>query len=66
MSSKGLVNRFVRNHQYFGKIALKLKFLGYPKKFYHRFMYIAPSSGHALENINLPFKLILLRFEVVF
>ena len=34
--------------------------------FYHRFMYIAPSSGHSLLNCNLPFKLILRRVEVVF
>ena len=29
-------------------------------------MYITPSSGHELSNLNLPFKLILRRFEVVF
>ena len=29
-------------------------------------MYIAPASGHALLNLNLPFKLILMRFEVCF
>ena len=33
--------------------------------FYHRFMYIAPSSGEPLPNLNLPFKWILRRFEVV-
>ena len=38
----------------------------FPQKNYHRFMYIAPSSDHALLNLNLPFKLILRRFEVVF
>ena len=37
-----------------------------PRKFYHRVMYIAPSSGHILLNFNMPFKLILRRFEVVF
>ena len=37
-----------------------------PPKFYHRFMYIAPSSGGPLPNFNLPFKWILRRFEVVF
>ena len=36
-----------------------------PPKIYHRLMYIAPSSGHILLNLNLPFKLILKRFEVV-
>ena len=25
-----------------------------PPKFYHRVMYIAPSSGHELLNLNLP------------
>ena len=29
-------------------------------------MYIAPSSGHISLNFNMPFKLILRRFEVVF
>ena len=29
-------------------------------------MHMAPSSGHALLNLNLSFKLILMRFEVVF
>ena len=29
-------------------------------------MYIAPSSGEPLLNLNLPFKWILRRFEVVF
>ena len=29
-------------------------------------MYIAPSSGHISLNLNMPFKLILRRFEVVF
>ena len=41
-------------------------FSGCPRKFYHRFMYIAPSSGHELMNLDLHFKLILRRFEVVF
>ena len=38
---------------------------GMPQEFYHRFMYIAPSSGEPLPNLNLPFKWILWRFEVV-
>ena len=29
-------------------------------------MYIAPSSGHILLNLELPFKMILRRIEVVF
>ena len=29
-------------------------------------MYIAPSGGHEVLNLKLPFKLILRRFEVVF
>ena len=29
-------------------------------------MYIAPSSGHILLNINFPFKLILSKFDAVF
>ena len=41
-------------------------FLGCPRKFYHRVVYIAPSSGHESVNHNLPFELILRRFEVVF
>ena len=39
---------------------------GCPRKFYHRVMYIAPSSGHTLLNLNLPFELIQRRFEVIF
>ena len=35
---------------------IKLTFSGCPRKFYHRFMYIAPSSGHALLNLNVPLK----------
>ena len=31
-----------------------------------RVMYIAPSSGHISLNFNMPFKLILRRFKVVF
>ena len=29
-------------------------------------MYIAPSSDHEWLNLNLPFKLILMRFEIAF
>ena len=52
----------------FWENCIKLTFLGCPWKFYHRFMYIhvGPSSGRALLNLILPFKLILRRFEVVF
>ena len=37
-----------------------------PRTFCHRVMYIAPSSGHISLNFNMPLKLILRRFEVVF
>ena len=43
-----------------------IKFLGCSRKFYHRFMYIPPSSGEPLPSVNLPFKWIVRRFEVVF
>ena len=36
-----------------------------PRKFYHRVMYIAPSSGHISFHLNMPFHLILRRCEVV-
>ena len=38
---------------------MKLTFSGCPQKFYHRVMYLAPSSGHILLNLILPFKLFL-------
>ena len=44
----------------------KTNFFGMPLQFYHRVMYIAPSSGHISLNLNMPFKLILRRFEVIF
>ena len=45
----------------------KVTFSGCPWECYHyRFMYIAPSSSHSLLNLNVPFKLILRRFDVVF
>ena len=44
----------------------KTNIFGLPRKFYHRVMYIAPSSGHISLDFNMPFKLILRRFEVVF
>ena len=62
---KSPVDLFVWNHQFSEKIA-KLKFSGCPRKFYHRIIYIAPSSGHISLNFNMPFKLILRRFEVIF
>ena len=37
-----------------------------PENFTIGLWYIAPSSGHELMNLDLPFKLILRRFEVVF
>ena len=43
----------------------KKNIFGMPRKFYHRVMYIAPSSGHISLAFNMPFKLILRRFEVV-
>ena len=42
------------------------KLLGCLQQFYHRFMYITPSSDHSLITLNLPVKVILQRFEVVF
>ena len=44
----------------------KTNISGMPPKFYHRVMYIAPSSGHISFNFNLHFKLILRWWEVVF
>ena len=63
MSSKSLVNRFVRNHQLFEKNCIKLTFSGcHPPIFFnHIILYIAPSSVHALLNLNLPFRLVLRR-----
>ena len=37
-----------------------------PREFYHRLMYKAPSSDHSLLTLNLPFKVILRKFDVVF
>ena len=45
---------------------IKLTLSGCPRKFYHRVIFIAPSSGHISLNLNVPFKLILRRSEVVF
>ena len=39
---------------------------GGPRELYHRFMYMASSSGRSLLTFNLPFKVILRMFEVVF
>ena len=45
----------------------KTNIFGMPTKIlYHRVMYRAPSSGHISLNFNMPLKLILRRFEVVF
>ena len=41
----------------FSENCIKRTFLGCPRKFYHRVMYIAPSSGHELLKLNLPFKI---------
>ena len=63
MSSKSPVNVFVWNHaSIFWETCIKLTFSGCPRKFYHRVMYRAPSSGHISLNFNMPFKLILRRF----
>ena len=43
----------------------KNNIFGMPRKFYHRVMYIAPSSGHELLSFNFPFKYILKRFKIV-
>ena len=50
----------------FWKNCITLIFSGCPRNVYHRVMYIAPSSGHTVLNLNLPFKVVLRRFEVVF
>ena len=53
-------------NQYFEKIAhTKRNFSGCPRKFHHRVMYIAPSKGNILFNLNFPFKLILRRFGLL-
>ena len=65
MNSESLVNFSVWNHQYFEDFAQR-NFGPYPREFYHRFMYIAPSSHHSLLTLNLPFKVILRRSAVVF
>ena len=44
----------------------KKKMGGHTQEFYHSFMYIAPSSGHSLLNLEVHFKLILRRFDVTF
>ena len=40
--------------------------LGCPRELYHRFMYIVLSSDHQLLILNVPFKMILKKIEVVF
>ena len=53
------MNRLVWNHQYFEKIALNKNFWDASENFPIEFIiYIAPSSGHILLVLNLPFKLI--------
>ena len=59
---KSLGNCFVWNHQYYEKFAPPPPHW----EFYHRFMYLAPSSDCSLLTLSLPFKVILRRFEVVF
>ena len=71
MNSKCLVNYFVWNCQYFEEFENKLikkliKFSAGPQIFYHRCVYIAPSSDHSLLTSNLLFTVILRKFEVVF
>ena len=67
MSSKTkLCEPFCLKLNFLRKLHIKLTFSGCPRKFYHRVMYIAPSSGHISFNCNMPFKLILRRCEVVF
>ena len=68
MNSKILVNCFISNYQCFEKCALKnIKKWGGgggSQEFYHRFMYKALSSDSSLLTLNLPFKVILRRFDV--
>ena len=59
MNSKSLVNCFPETIKIFEKFARKPNIFAIPQEFHHRFMYIAPSSGHSLLNPNVPFKLIL-------
>ena len=71
MKSKSIVNCCVRYHQYFEKFfffffwGVSLGLWG-PPRIYHRFMYKAHTGDHSLLTLNLPFKVILRRFEVVF
>ena len=57
---------FCQKPPIFWENCIKLTFSGCPRKVYHRVMYIAPSSGHELLKLILPFKFILRRFEVAF
>ena len=73
MTSKSLVNCFVWNHQYFAKFAIKQTFCGGGggdggncNRFTCTCMYIAPSSACSLPTHNMPFKVILRRFDVVY
>ena len=61
MSSKRLLSCFVQTHLYLEG------FLEGLRKFYYRFMYMAPSSAsRSLLTPNLPFEVILRRFEIAF
>ena len=66
MNSNSFVNCFVWNHQYFEKFAHIFLGGGGRQKFYHRFMYIASPSHYSWLTLNMPFRVILRRFEVVF
>ena len=67
MISKIIVNYFVWNHWYFEKFDQKWGGGGGGwREIYYKFMYIAPSSDWSLLTLDLPFKVILRRFKVVF
>ena len=64
--TKSPVNRFVWNHPYFEKTK-KYEIFGMPPtNFTIGLLYKPPSSGEPLPHINLPFKWIVRRCEVVF
>ena len=44
----------------------KNNFRRFPREFYHRFMYKASSCNCPLQTLNLPLKMILRRFEIVY
>ena len=47
---------FFWNHPVFWENCIKLTFSGCPRKFFHRVMYIPPSSGHISLNFIMPFE----------